>query len=102
MLYVVGLILSLSMMKHFLNGTDIRKINNQYFSGHIPRTCAAVIRFFGSLVSIFCTRSLALLDTDGQGLLSKSMVPLSMASNIPFSVSVHQPSRYRKSLIPRY
>uniref|UniRef100_A0A3Q7HFD3 Uncharacterized protein n=1 Tax=Solanum lycopersicum TaxID=4081 RepID=A0A3Q7HFD3_SOLLC len=36
--------------------------------------------------SIFCTRSLALLDTDGQGLLSKSMVPLSMASNIPFSI----------------
>lgn len=43
--------------------------------------------FFGSLVSIFLTRSLALFDMEGHGRLSKSISSFNIASNMPFSVS---------------
>lgn len=56
----------------------------------IPRTCAEVILFLGSCVSIFLTRSFALFETDGHGSLLKSISPSSIASNIPFSFSAER------------
>lgn len=51
-----------------------------------------MILFFGSLVSIFVTRSFALLEMVGQGSDSKSISPLRMQSKIFFSVSAGRPA----------
>lgn len=53
----------------------------------LPSTSVEVILVFGSFVSILPTRSLALFDMEGHGLLSKSTFSLSIASNMPCSVS---------------
>jgi len=48
---------------------------------------AAVSRSFGSCRSIFLTKSLALLDIEGQGSDAKSIWPRKTASNMPSSFS---------------
>lgn len=64
------------------NNLNLHEVNKV-----IPRTSAAVILFFGSCVSILRTRSLALSDIEGQGLLSKSTWPFNTASNMARSLS---------------
>lgn len=51
------------------------------------RTSWAVRRFFGSLTSIFLTKSFALSDIEGHGSDTKSRSPFKTCSNIPCSVS---------------
>lgn len=55
------------------NETTSTFLQNTFQSDHhegrslIPRTCAEVIRFFGSCVSILVIRSLAEVDIEGHG-----------------------------------
>lgn len=54
---------------------------------YLRRASSAVIRFLGSIVNIFLTRSFAEVDIEGHGDDSKSNWPLTISSNMPFSVS---------------
>lgn len=54
---------------------------------HLRRASSAVIRFLGSIVNIFLTRSFAEVEIEGHGDDSKSNWPLTISSNMPFSVS---------------
>jgi len=59
-----------------------KKLNN------LHKTSCAVIRFLGSLTSIFLTKSFALSETLGQGSDEKSRSPRKTSSNISCSVSI--------------
>lgn len=75
-------------MNNLQNG--LQKLNTKNIKDmHLHKTSWAVNRFFGSLTSIFLTRSFALSDILGHGSDTKSSSPFKTCSNIPCSVSVH-------------
>ena len=66
---------------------------------NLLRTSTAESLCLGSARNIFLTRSLALLDMEGQGSDAKSIWPRRIASNIPCSFSSYKGQRHSKRRI---
>jgi hypothetical protein len=84
-------ITSLSQLLSYISiGEETEKRKN------LHNTSCAVIRFLGSLTSIFLTKSIALSDILGQGSDEKSRSPCKTSSNISCSVSISKRKRKRR------